>query len=101
MSVKNKRMNKINKKENSDSEGNSSNEENKEIKKLESQVQKVKNTVEAMVNLLKTKNTTQFKTNAKIDLRSPLGVDSKNNWIYMYSINEALQLVPISVKEIR
>ena len=36
-----------------------------------------------------------------IDLRSPLGVESKNNWIFYYSINEALTLVPISVKEIK
>ena len=36
-----------------------------------------------------------------IDLRSPLGVESKNNWIFHYSINEALTLVPISAKEIQ
>ena len=36
-----------------------------------------------------------------VTLRSPLGVQSKNNWIYQYSIGEALTLVAISNKEIK
>ena len=57
-------------------------------------------TVEFILNKLKNKRTRNLKT-PKLDMRSVLGVQRHNDWIYSYNIGDMMLLQPLSLYELK